>query len=299
LVAAAEGVDLIIIAEGINDDDESESMDRDLIDWVPGKVDVINQIATMGTPIILLSFGDQIDQTPFLNNPNISAIMWGGYPGMAGGDAVVNILTGKTAPAGRLPVTQYPGDYVNQVEMTDMNLRPNATSGNPGRTYKWYDNAVQPFGFGLHYTNFSTKVSSPTTSYDISKLISSCDRSQFQYLDMCPFNAFKVNVTNTGSVASDFVTLGFISTQAGPKPAPIKELVAYQRLFNVTGHSSQTATLNLTLGSLARRDVNGNQILYPGDYGLLIDVPTQAMFNFTLTGSEVTLDNWPQRPAQG
>ncbi|EXJ61609.1 hypothetical protein A1O7_02037 [Cladophialophora yegresii CBS 114405] len=297
LVTAAENTtDLIIVADGINNNDESEDNDRYDISWSPGKIDLINQIATIGKPVIILQFGDQLDNTPFLNNPNISAIIWGGYPGMAGGDAVVNILTGKTSPAGRLPVTQYPGDYVNQVEMTDMNLRPNASSGNPGRTYKWYDSAVLPFGYGLHYTNFSVDVvESSQTTYNISQLVSSCDRSQYKYLDLCPFDSFQVNVTNTGSVASDFITLGFISGQNGPKPYPIKELVAYQRLFNITGRASQTATLNLTLGSIARRDVNGNQILYPGDYGLLIDVPTQATWNFTLSGSPVTLDQWPQR----
>lgn len=184
--------------------------------------------------------------------------------------------------------------------MTDMNLRPNSSSGNPGRTYKWYDDAVLPFGYGLHYTTFNASVVKPSKdSYNISQLVSSCNRSQYKYLDLCPFDSFHVNVTNTGTVSSDFVTLGFISGQNGPKPYPIKELVAYQRLFNITGHSSKTATLNLTLGSLARRDSNGNEILYPGDYGLLIDVPTQAMWNFTLTGSPVTLDQWPQRPAQG
>ncbi|KAJ9605721.1 hypothetical protein H2200_009570 [Cladophialophora chaetospira] len=300
LLAAPIGNDVVIIADGINDNDESESHDRYDVTWAPGKIDLINQVASQGTPVIILQFGDQLDNSPFLNNPNISAILWGGYPGMAGGDAIVNILTGKTKPAGRLPVTQYPGEYVSQVDMTDMNLRPNTSSGNPGRTYKWYDNAVLPFGYGLHYTNFSVKVAgSSKTTYNISGLVSGCNRSHFKYLDLCPFDSFNVNVTNTGSVASDFVTLGFISGQNGPKPYPIKELAAYQRLFNVAGHSSQTAKLNLTLGSLARRDVNGNQILYPGDYGLLLDVPTQATWNFTLTGSPVTLDQWPQKPAQG
>ncbi|KIW84728.1 hypothetical protein Z517_00116 [Fonsecaea pedrosoi CBS 271.37] len=300
LMSAAEEGDIVIIADGINDDDESESLDRYDISWAPGRVDLINQVAAMGKPVILLQMGDQLDDTPFLNNPNVSAIVWGGYPGMAGGDALINIVTGKVAPAGRLPVTQYPANYVEQVAMTDMNLRPNASSGNPGRTYKWFSDAVLPFGYGLHYTNFSLSVAQPQQgSFNISQLVSGCDRSTHKYLDLCPFSSFKVNVTNTGKVASDFVTLGFISGQNGPAPHPIKELVAYQRLFNITGGSSQTATLNLTLGSLSRRDENGNEILYPGDYGLLVDVPTQATVNFTLTGSPVTLDQWPQRPASG
>ncbi|KAL2432685.1 putative exo-1,4-beta-xylosidase bxlB [Exophiala dermatitidis] len=319
LLGAAGEADLIIIADGLTTADESESNDRYIIGWQPAAIDIINQLSGMGKPTVFLQMGDQLDNTPLLTNPNISALIWGGYPGMAGGDALINILTGKAAPAGRLPVTQYPADYVNQVNMTDMELRPNATSGNPGRTYKWYNNAVLPFGYGLHYTNFSVAASAPGqaqstqqsgtnssqghgqgTSYNISSLISSCDRSKYAYLDLCPFESFNVNVTNTGSkLASDFVALGFISGSYGPQPYPIKQLVAYQRLFNISAGASATATLNLTLGSLARHDENGNAVLYPGDYGLLIDVPTQAVLNFTLTGSQAVLDEWPQPPNKG
>jgi hypothetical protein len=55
-------------------------------------------------------------------------------------------------PAGRLPYTMYPGDFVNQVSMFDMNMRANVTSGNPGHTYRFYTGTpVYPFGFGLSY----------------------------------------------------------------------------------------------------------------------------------------------------
>jgi len=301
LLAAAEASDVIIIADGISTADESEGMDRYDIDWPGASLDIIGQISSLGKPVIVLQMGDQLDNTPLLTNSNISALVWGGYPGMAGGDALINVITGKVAPAGRLPVTQYPAVYVDQVAMTDMSLRPNATTGKPGRTYKWYNGtAVVPFGFGLHYTNFSLSAAPPTNlSYDISSLVSGCDRVTYPYLDLCPFESFAVNVTNTGNVTSDFVTLGFIAGQVGPPPFPNMELVAYQRLFNVTAGSSQTATLNLTLTSLARHDADGNLILYPGDYGLLLDVPTQAVVNFTLTGAQALLDQWPQRPAQG
>ncbi|EXJ83410.1 hypothetical protein A1O1_07033 [Capronia coronata CBS 617.96] len=316
LLGAAGEADLIIVADGISTSDESESNDRYTIDWPPASIDLINQFASLAKPVVVLQMGDQLDNTPLLTNPNISAIVWGGYPGMSGGDALINVLTGKVAPAGRLPVTQYPADYVDQVAMTDMSLRPNTSSGNPGRTYKWYDGAVLPFGYGLHYTNFSVSVaadqsqnqgfrgqnqtrSPSSSSYDISSLVSSCDRSTYAYLDLCPFESFNVTVTNTGSVPSDFVALGFISGTYGPQPYPIKQLVAYERLFKVSGGASATASLNLTLGGLARHDEAGNAVLYAGDYGLLVDVPTQAMVNFTLTGSQMVLDEWPQRPAMG
>ncbi len=44
----------------------------------------------------------------------------------------------------------YPAAFVNQVPMTDMGMRPNATSGNPGHTYRFYTGTpVYPFGSGL------------------------------------------------------------------------------------------------------------------------------------------------------
>ena len=41
-------------------------------------------------------------------------------------------------------------------------------------------------------------------------------------------------------------------------------------------------------------DEMGNQVLYPGDYAFELDVDAQAVYNFTLTGSQGTLDEWPQ-----
>ncbi|KAK5957273.1 hypothetical protein OHC33_001645 [Knufia fluminis] len=293
---AAAAADIVIYADGASGD---ESGDRNTIHWTGGKIDLVSWIAELGKPMIVLSMGDQLDSSPFLSNPNISAIMWGGYPGQDGGTALMNIILGKVAPAGRLPVTQYPGNYINEIGMLDMNLRPNETSGNPGRTYKWYDNATIPFGYGLHYTNFTASFTASgngsASSYDISELVSSCDNATYSYVDLCPFaDAVQVDVSNDGDVASDFVTMLFITGQYGPQPYPLKQLVAYQRLFNVAGGQSQTANLNLTLGSLARYDDMGNAVLYPGEYSLLVDVPTQATYNFTLTGQETVIDHWPQ-----
>lgn len=73
--------------------------------------------------------------------------------GQDGGQALADIIFGKVAPAGRLPASMYPGDYVNQVPMTDMALRPSNGSDNttasPGRTYQWYPKTVYPFGYGI------------------------------------------------------------------------------------------------------------------------------------------------------
>ncbi|KAI1867610.1 hypothetical protein JX265_007412 [Neoarthrinium moseri] len=290
-LSAANASDIVIYVDGSN---SGESDDRNLIRWSGERQDIMTQIAGLGKPFILLQMGDQLDDAPFLNHENVSAILWAGFPGQAGGDAIFNIITGKTAPAGRLPVTQYPADYVNQVPMTDMGLRPNETSGNPGRTYKWFNDATVPFGYGLHYTDFSVSVDAgDESSWDIADLLSGCDA---EYKDLCAFQSVTVNVENTGDVASDFVTLGFVAGKHGPEPHPIKQLVAYERLFDVTPGSTASAQLNLTLGSLGRHDEAGNLVLYAGEYNLLVDVPTSSVWNFTLSGDDTVLEEWPQDP---
>lgn len=293
---AAQQADIVMFLGGTTESIASESNDRNTINWTGADVDLAELVASQGKPTIVVSGGDQLDQTPFLNNPNISAIVSIGYPGQDGGTALWNILLGKVAPAGRLPVTQYPANYVNEVEMTDMALRPNSTTGNPGRTYIWYDNATMPFGYGLHYTNFTAAFSnqSSTQSYDISNIVNSCDNTTYPYLDLCPFTTVNMTVANTGSVSSDFVTLLFISGEYGPQPYPLKQLVAYERLFKVSGGASQSVSLPLTLSSLKRHDDRGNAVVYPGEYSLLLDVPTQATLNFTLTGQQTVIDEWPQ-----
>jgi beta-D-xylosidase 4 len=296
LQPAIDTSDILIYIGGIDNTVEEEGHDRTSLQWTGTQLDVIEQLANTGKPTVVVTMGGgQIDSSPIVNNPNISALLWAGYPGQDGGPAIFDILTGKSAPAGRLPTTQYPSSYVSEVPMTDMALRPG--KNNPGRTYRWYNGtAIFEFGSGLHYTNFSADISSGIQqSYAISRLVSSCNQT---YKDQCPFTSVRVNVNNVGNMTSDYVTLGYIAGAHGPAPQPRKTLVAYQRLFNVAVGSSGVATLNLTLASLARVDDVGNKVLYPGDYSLLIDNKPLATMNFTLTGDPagVIIDKWPQPP---
>jgi beta-D-xylosidase 4 len=295
---AAEASDVIIYVGGIDNSVESEGNDRVSLAWTGAQLDVIGQLANYGKPMIVVQMGGgQIDSSPIANNPNISALLWAGYPGQDGGTAIFDIILGKAAPAGRLPLTQYPARYINDVPMTDMALRPGPR--NPGRTYKWYNGtAVFEFGSGLHYTNFSASVTSDLGTYDISSLIKACNLNEAKYLDRCAFTSSSVDVEvkNTGSLASDYVTLAYISGDFGPAPYPKKSLIAYQRLFDIAPGASSTAKLNTTLGSLARVDEMGNKVLYPGEYKLLIDNQPLAEVSFKLTGEKKVLDLWPQPP---
>jgi len=231
--------------------------------------------------------GDQLDNTPLLTNKGVSSVLWASWPGQDGGTAVMQIISGMKSPAGRLPVTQYPANYT-ALPMTDMGLRPN--SSNPGRTYRWYPSPVQAFGTGLHYTSFKAVIANYGVSFSIQTLLGGCANTN---PDTCALEPLLVNVVNTGNRTSDFVALVFAASQAGPKPYPIKSLAAYGRLRNVTSGQTATAALPWTLGSLARHDEQGNTVLYPGNYTLMLDQPTQMTTNVILTGDAVILDKWP------
>lgn len=158
-IAAAKTSDIVLYFGGIDTSIENEDKDRTTVTWPDAQLSLLRELSTLGKPIVVVQLGTSLDNTPLLNNKNISAILWAGYPGMYGGTAVLDVLSGAKAPAGRLPITQYPGNYTAAVPMTDMGLRPSSKS--PGRTYKWYGTPVQEFGFGLHYTNFSVKFGAP------------------------------------------------------------------------------------------------------------------------------------------
>lgn len=297
--AATDAADIVLYFSGIDDSTESEAMDRTSIGWTGAQLDVIGEIALLGKPMVVVQMGGgQLDSSPIAKNPGIGALLWGGYPGQDGGVAILDIITGKQAPAGRLPATQYPASYVASVPMTDMSLRPDASRGFPGRTYRWYEgDAVFEFGFGLHYSSFTADISlsEPASSFDISSLFSGCTE---EYLDLCPFASVPVDVTNTGDTASDYSALLFLKGQFGPEPYPLKTLVSYGRAHNITSSATTQLTLNLTLGSLSRVDENGNRVLYPGSYSLVLDVePGLASLDFTLTGDAAVLDEWPAAPA--
>jgi beta-D-xylosidase 4 len=287
-VSAAQNSDVILYFGGLDTSSAAEGRDRTSIAWPSAQLTLIEKLSSLGKPLIIIQLGDQVDNTPLLQNRAVSSILWASWPGMEGGSGLMQLITGKKAPAGRLPVTQYPAAYTS-VPMTDMNLRP--TGSNPGRTYMWYPTPVQPFGFGLHYTTFSPSFGTFPSSLSISDLAASCKEN---YLDRCPLPSLPIAVKNTGNTTSDYVALAFVSTaDAGPAPRPIKQLATYGRLRDIKGGAAAEGMLSWTLANLARHDAKGNMVLYPGTYNLTLDQPALATVGLTLTGEAVTLDKWP------
>lgn len=295
-LSAASSSDVIVYLGGIDITVENEGFDRGSIVWPGNQLDLISQLANLGKPLVIVQFGGgQIDDSSLLSNSNVRSILWAGYPGQDGGNAVFDVLTGANPPAGRLPITQYPASYINNNNIQDMNLRP--SNGIPGRTYTWYTGTpVLPFGYGLHYTNFSVSFQSINTAgTDVATIVNNAGA----VIDTSVFATLVVSVHNTGgkaNLASDYVGLLFLSsTDAGPSPHPNKQLAAYGRAKSVGVGATQQLTLKVNLGSLARADTNGDRWIYPGDYKLTLDVNGPQTFNFTLSGQATKISTLPRQ----
>ncbi|KAJ5379806.1 glycoside hydrolase superfamily, partial [Penicillium cataractarum] len=295
-LAAAEKSDLIIYLGGIDNSMESETLDRTSLTWPQNQLDLITSLSKLSKPMIVVQFGGgQVDDSFLLKNKGIQALIWAGYPSQSGGSALLDVLLGKRSLAGRLPVTQYPASYADQVSIFDINLRPDGSY--PGRTYKWYTGKpVIPFGYGLHYTEFEFGWKETLHSeYNIQQLVASCQRSSGGPIkDNTPFTAVKARFKNVGHETSDYVSLLFLSSKnAGPTPRPNKSLVSYLRLHNITSGSAPVADLPLTLGSLARADENGSLVIFPGRYKIALDIFDRLTFEFTLRGNPAVIDTLP------
>ncbi|KAF1995577.1 glycoside hydrolase family 3 protein [Amniculicola lignicola CBS 123094] len=286
-LAAAKDSDYILYFGGQDTTAAGEGADRLSLAWPEAQVSLINKLGGLGKPLVVIQMGDMLDNTPLLANRGVNSILWASWPGQDGGSAVMNIISGTTAVAGRLPVTQYPANYTS-LPMTNMDLRPGGL--NPGRTYRWYPTPVQSFGFGLHYTSFKASLDAFKPRFSIQELLQNCTND---FPDTCALPPLSIKVTNTGNRTSDFVALVFIKSTNGPKPYPIKTLVAYRRLRDIAPGLTANAWMEWTLGNVARHDEKGNTVLYPGNYEILHDEPAHAAWNFTLTGTEAVLDKWP------
>ncbi|SPO00072.1 related to xylan 1,4-beta-xylosidase [Cephalotrichum gorgonifer] len=300
VVNSAGQADVIVFVGGIDVATEAEDKDRNDITWPSQQLNQISQLAQQSgdKPFIVVQLGTMLDSSEILRNDGVDGLIWGGYPGQDGGKAIADIVSGVSAPAGRLPVTQYPGSYTRDVRMTDMNLLPG--TGNPGRTYKWYTGTpVFEFGYGLHYTNFTVSFDADLMA-DLPATFNTADLVAQEvdgvlYKDLLPFASIPVTVTNEGELSSDFVVLAFLKGEYGPLPYPNKSLVAFTRVHDVAPGESAKATMDINIGTVARSDEAGDLVLFPGKYKIVLDIDDRDVWEFSIEGEQEVLDSWPAR----
>mmetsp|Transcript_9795 Transcript_9795/g.17257 ORF Transcript_9795/g.17257 Transcript_9795/m.17257 type:complete len:772 (+) Transcript_9795:81-2396(+) len=237
--AGANGI--TILAVGIDQSIEREGHDRESV-LLPGRQhELIRRVAAAAVKankppvIVVVVGGGMIDLSAELNDENVGAILWTGYPGMFGGQAVADTIFGENNPSGRLTQTFYPQSFVEEVDMGDMNMHPNESTGFPGRTYRFYTGEpVLPFGHGLSYSKYEHRVVSGPRLHDDEDTVH-----------------WKVNITNTGERSGQHVMLAFARPPKEAKNALLhgdlnRKLVGYVRTGTLAPGETEMAAFSIS-----------------------------------------------------
>jgi beta-glucosidase len=230
----AKASDVVVFFGGLNGEVEGEEMpvsfpgfaggDRTDIALPATQDALLRALQSTGKPIVLVLMTGSAIASEWAQQA-LPAILVAWYPGQEGGNAIADVLFGKTNPSGRLPVTFYRS--VSQLPaFADYDMK--------GRTYRYFEgDPLYPFGFGLSYTTF-----------EYSGL--SVDRPRVKAGD--PIGV-SMNLKNTGSRDGDEVVQLYVRAVNAPFSMPLKSLRAFSRVAIAAG-----ATKPLRFSLVASRD---------------------------------------------
>ncbi|KIJ61468.1 glycoside hydrolase family 3 protein [Hydnomerulius pinastri MD-312] len=273
-LAVGQAVALVFINSDSGEDyitvDGNEGDRKNLTAWHNGD-NLVQAVAAQNnnTIVVVNSVGPLILE-PWIENPNITAVVWAGIQGQEAGNSIADILYGDYNPSGRLPYTiaKNPADYPAQLVTGGSGSEILIIDYTEGLNidYRHFDAAgIEPrfeFGFGLSYTTFKY------SNLEIST-IKSQDNAQKDLVDAWSNGqaspiaegsstalwlhepAFKVtfNVKNTGSVSGTEIPQLYIqhSADAGEPPSILKGFT------NVSVDPGKTQKVSITL---SRHDVS-------------------------------------------
>lgn len=229
-VSAAKAAAVTVVVAGEPAADSGEASSRSDIGLPGQQAALIQAIAATGKPYVVVLMNGRPLTLGWVAD-NAPALLEAWYPGTEGGNAVADVLFGKTNPGGKLPMS-FPRN-VGQIPLS-YNELPTGRPADPANKYtsKYLDVSNTPqyaFGYGLSYTTFS-----------LSNLhISGTSVSRSGRITVT------ADLTNTGSVAGDDVAQLYIHQDGTSILQPVRRLDGFQR---VTLNPGQTKTVTFTLG---------------------------------------------------
>jgi len=155
---AALQSDYVLIYAGLDEISESEGMDRIHMRMPQNQIDLIEEVSKVNQNVIVVLSAGSVVELPWIHG--VKAVLHGYLGGQAGAGAMLDVITGKYCPSGKLNET-YPIKYE---DTPSHNYFPGKERTSEYREslyvgYRYYETVglkvTYPFGYGLSYTSFS------------------------------------------------------------------------------------------------------------------------------------------------
>ena len=228
--------------------------EKNMVDTVCGNFDKV---------IVVLNTAAVMDSSWYKDNDKIQAVLAVWTPGMEGGNAIADVLTGKVNPSGRLVDTMVKSyrDYPSAETFDNSEYQPHSEDIYNG--YRYFETIPgkkervnYEFGFGLSYTTFA--LSGQTMQVNDGEI------------------TVGVTVKNTGSRAGREVVQVYYSAPQGKLGKAAKELAAFEKTKELKPGESQTLTMSFPIADMASFDDAGktayasSYVLEKGDYAVYV-----------------------------
>ncbi|MDO4511253.1 MAG: glycoside hydrolase family 3 C-terminal domain-containing protein [Bacteroidales bacterium] len=255
LATEAALCDAVIVTAGFGEKVEKEGTDRP---WqLPAEqVKMIKDAAASNANVVVVLFtGGAVDVSTWAND--VRSIIWAGYPGQGGGQALANIITGKVTPSGKLTATwaQQWYDYASSNNFYEkagedfINYDERLFVG-----YRSFDKdcvaPAFPFGFGMSYTRFAY------SNLKVKRTDKQCQ--------------VKVDVQNTGKMAGAEVVQVYVEPLNVGENEPVQTLRGFEKIFLKPGEK-KTVTMMLDANAFATYKVTKKAFTVdPGQYKIKV-----------------------------
>ena len=248
-VAAAKDADVIVACIGENSYTETPGNLTDL--WLSeNQRNLVKALAQTGKPVILV-LNEGRPRLIADIEPLAQGIINILIPGNMGGDALANLVSGKSNFSGKMPYT-YPKE-INSLANYD--FKKSEEVGTMEGAYDYNAKITQQWGFG-HGLSY--------TSYKYSNL--KVSQSDFCHGDIIKVS---VDVKNTGKVAGKESVLLFSSDLIASMVPDGRRLRAFDKIELQPGET-KTVTFDLKADDLAFVGYDGKWVLEEGDFKLMI-----------------------------
>lgn len=252
-VKIAKQADIILLAIGEHYRQSAEGGSRSNIELPFIQQALLKELSKLDKPIIAILFSGRPLVVKNIAE-KVDALLWVGFPGTEGGNAIADILYGDVNPSGKLNMSfpQHVGQcpiYYNHYNTG----RPHIMNSRFMSRYQDIPTSpYYPFGYGLSYSKFD---------YQNIKL-------DHHFINNDTITA-TVTIKNNSSIPGHEIVQLYIQDIVGSTVRPVKELKGFQKVF-FGAHEEKQVSFEIKNDMLKFWNANMNFVAEPGEFKVYI-----------------------------